>query len=578
MGPEATALTGYRGAFSGADAPFLTFFSLGEGGTVGRRTWTRREFWSLSKRAAGVLRSAGVGLGDRFAHYFTANRPADLAFRLGATMVGAVPVTINWQADTLDRIVYKIDLTACRLLVTDAGTPADAVEALRERFGDLTLFASEALEGRNELPEEDFCTDASLDEAATRIIIFTSGTTGRPKGVKLSYRSYLTNRATFESFLRVAPDDAFAPLVVNPLHHTNSTAITDWALRRPGTHLHLVERYATSYWAVVAEVGARGFNRVVAPSVSRHFEFLENLVQGDRVPVPLERLTDAMARVDFLIGSAPVGPTTIRRLQHYTGRIPIVRFGSTETCLQVMGTPLYLDEDARLDAFRRGWAHTWRGEPQGGYYIGRPHPPYTECRVVRSVERGNADYLVDCGSGEPGHLITRGDNLMSGYVSDEEATREVMHEGGWYSGLGDVCFRLAGGLDGADDFYWVSRDSAMLIRGGANYSYAQINTELKAWMKERYALAEDAFEVAVVGLKIDSEHEDTCCVTVELATEDARGKRAEIERTFLPEASAGVSKGARPERLRFAEVPRNFKGAILVPDLKEACREVFGGR
>ena len=112
----------------------------------------------------------------------------------------------------------------------------------------------------------------AADMRSTRIIIFTSGTTGHPKGVQLSYGNYRTNRATFEAFLGVGTATGgtegtggtggaggaggaggtggaggrgkqLVTFVANPMHHTNSTAITDWSLRRPGTQLHLIARY-----------------------------------------------------------------------------------------------------------------------------------------------------------------------------------------------------------------------------------------------------------------------------------------------------------------------------------------------
>jgi acyl-CoA synthetase (AMP-forming)/AMP-acid ligase II len=195
---------------------------------------------------------------------------------------------------------------------------------------------------------------------------------------------------------------------------------------------------------------------------------------------------------------------------------------------------------------------------------------------VRSVERGAPDYFADCDEGEPGRVITRGGNVMQGYVRDEDATREVLHPGGWYTGLGDVCFWLRSASDGGRDYYWMSRESALLIRGGANYACAQINAELRAFAAERYGLSPDAFDLAVVGLRLTSEHEDECCVTMDLRSDEAMTRRAEIERTFLSEARARVSKGAKPGRLRFAAIPRNFKGAILVPELREQCRAAFG--
>jgi len=570
MNRHSPALADYAPAFTNPDEPFLTYHHLQPGRGRQTREFTRGEFWSLACRAAHVLREHGLGVGSCFAHYFTANRVGDLAFRLAAAMTGATPVTVNWQADTPERIAFKIELTGCRLVVADAGTPSDVLESLRTRFPGLAVFALDELPAQPELPPDAFCPD--VDHGTTRIIIFTSGTTGRPKGVRLPYRSYVTNRSTFESFLQVQPDDCFAPVIVNPMHHTNSTAFTDWALRRPGTHLHLIERYSTQYWRQVTAIAGQGYDRIVAPTVSRHFDFLENLRTEGRLPVGYEDLQTAAHRIDFLLGSAPVGPTTVARLQELGGRVPMVRFGSTETCLQVMGTPRDLSEEDKLRAFQRGWAHTHAGEAQPGYYVGRPHPGNTECRVVHSTVRGEAGYFADCDEGEPGRLITRGRNVMEGYVKDPDATRGVLHDGGWYTGLGDVCFWLANEHDGARDYYWMSRETALLIRGGANYAYAQISDELKSFVEKRYNLPPGSFDLAVVGLLIGSEHEDDCCVTVELISDQAKAQRADMEATFLTDARAAVSKGARPDRLRFAEIPRNFKGAILVPELKEQFR------
>lgn len=80
--------------------------------------------------------------------------------------------------------------------------------------------------------------------------------------------------------------------------------------------------------------------------------------------------------------------------------------------------------------------HTPSPAPPRSFPASRPHPPHTECRVVRNVDknrRGDPDsgYLVDCTEGEPGLIITRGGHIMSGYVGDDAATAEAIHEGGW---------------------------------------------------------------------------------------------------------------------------------------------------
>ena len=564
------ALDGYVSAFAESDEPFLSYYSIGPAPDTSIVRFTRGRFWSLAKKAASVIRAHGCEPGDAVAHCFGSNHFHDLAFRLASTMTGTTPVTVNWQADTPDRVAYKIEVTDTKLLITHSPFDPSQIQAIRERFQDLPVYNTQALENETELPAESFCPHVDMESA--RIIVFTSGTTGLPKGVQLPYRAYNTNRATFEQFLDVRLEHNFAVLVVNPLHHTNSTAITDWAMRRPGSHIHLVERYATTYWKILTNVAEVGYDRLVAPTVSRHFDFLETLDREERLPVGLRDLKRAMAGTDFLIGSAPVGPTTIQRLIRYAGRIPHVRFGSTETCLQAVGTPRYLSEQAKMRAFKKGWAHRIHGEPQAGYYIGRPHPPHTEARIVRSVNPGHEGFMVDCPPGQTGYLITRGQNLMSGYVGDPEETRAAFQEG-WYTGLKDICFALENDEDGQMDLYWVSRESMLLIRGGANYAYDQINSELIDFLSRQYQLEKNGFDLAVVGLRLESEHEDSCCVTIDLLTPEARLLQPELEKTFKELAAGHVSKGARPDFVRFATIPRNFKGSILVNELADQFRK-----
>ncbi len=122
--------------------------------------------------------------------------------------------------------------------------------------------------------------------------------------------------------------------------------------------------------------------------------------------------------------------------------------------------------------------------------------------------------------------------------------------------------------DGNLDYYWMSRDSELLIRGGANYAYAQVAEELTRFIVDSYQLSPKDFQLAVVGIRLESEHEDSCCVTVELFSDVNGANRQQLESHFLKGARKSVSKGAKPDRLRFAKIPRNFKGAILYPQLR----------
>ena len=188
--------------------------------------------------------------------------------------------------------------------------------------------------------------------------------------------------------------------------------------------------------------------------------------------------------------------------------------------------------------------------------------------------------------GKSGLLVTRGSNLMTGYANDETATAKAIHSkaGGWYVNLGDVCFWLRSISDGGKDIYWQSRESSLLIRGGANYAYDQVNEELTAWVAATYDLQPGRdFILAVVGLRLRSEHDDDCCVTIELTPAftsssvfAAAESKARIRASFLKDAKSKVSKGAAPDRLRFGSVPRNFKGAVLTKDLSAAWKACNG--
>ena len=477
--------------------------------------------------------------------------------------MGCVPVTINWQADDNERIIYKATVTDARLLVYDKDF-ARRIEEIRP-----------GLPGRSFLPDETIKAYRSASSRAypplsyddEKMVIFTSGTTAQPKGVSLPHRSYLANRLTFEQYYGMSEETPLDLLLVNPLHHANSTALSDWGMRRAGARIHLLQRYATAYWKILAEAARARRDRLIAPMVSRHIDFLDALTARVELPVKENELKEALGQTDILIGSAPVGPTTVKRLLKFSNHLPDVRFGSTETCLQVTATPRTLSPNELTRAFDAGWSHHYQGEKTVGFYIGREHPPLTRVKVVKSMEPESEAYLQPSEIGEPGYLITQGSNIMSGYVGDDEATGAVFREG-WYTGLRDIVFALRNEQDGQLDYYWMSRDSTLLIRGGANYAYDQVASELSRVLVADFNLKAGQFNLAVVGLRVESEHEDSCCVTIELSREVADMK-PQLEASFLEKARNRVAKYARPDYIRFARIPVSFKGAVLFPELKQ---------
>jgi len=556
----------YRAAFKDRAQLFLNYYTFPER-EAKKLALTRGEFWDLACSAAAYLSEHGLSKGDRIVHAFSSNNLYDLVFRLAAVLVGCVPVTINWQADDNERVLYKSKVTDAKLILYDDGF-ASRVEDIKPELLPMSFLEAEKVKGY-QTSSPLTCPPLSYDDE--RMIIFTSGTTGKPKGVSLSHRSFLANRLTFEQYFGMSETTQLDLLLTNPLHHTNSSALSDWGMRRGETIIHLLQRYTTAYWKILAEAASSKRNLLVAPIVSRHIDFLESLSTQSKLPVERDKLKEALVRTDFLIGSAPVGPTTTKRILEFSNRLPHVRFGSTETCLQVMATPIRMLESALMEAFEAGWSHRYKGEARIGFYIGREHFPFTRVKVVKSVDPESKDYMRPCEIGEPGYLITQGANVMSGYVGDVKATKAAFREG-WYTNLGDIVFTLKNKQDGELDYYWMTRDSALLIRGGANYAYDQIAAELSKFVVEHYHLKPEQFQLAVVGLRLESEHEDCCCITIELSKE-AASVESQLKDDFIEKASSIVSKGARPDYLRFALIPRNFKGAILYPELKRNFKD-----
>ncbi len=552
----------YQAAFEERSASFLNFYYFGDSG-VKRRCLTRGEFWDLSVLAACCLSGYGLSKGDRVVHGFSSNNLYDLVFRLAEVLVGCVPVTINWQADTDERLLYKAKVTNAKLFIYDSDFVSWA-EKIKPELSEVIFLKTEEVENYQPYRKLDLAPVTWDDE---KIIIFTSGTTGKPKGVILPHRSYLANRLTFEQYFGMATDTGLDLLIANPLHHTNSTAIADWGMRRKGATIHLLQRYSTEYWGILVDVAGHKRDLLIAPMVSRHIDFLEDLSAQLKLPIAEDQLMKALSQTEILIGSAPVGPTTVKRILKFSNRLPHVRFGSTETCLQVMATPRTLSPDELTRAFEAGWVHHHKGVAATGYYIGREHFPFTRVMTVKSVDPDSQAYLEPCRTGEPGYLITQGPNIMSHYVGEPEATRAAF-AGGWYTGLKDMAFALKNENDGELDYYWTSRDSEFLIRGGANYAYAQIAEDLSKVLTEDFQLKPDQFRLAVVGLRLGSEHEDSCCVTIELSPE-VSDVESQLKSEFVERAKKKVSKGALPEYLRFARIPLNFKGAIVYPELKQ---------
>ena len=202
---------------------FLNYYALSRDKSLEIHRWSRGEILQQARKAAHMLaHSFGVQPGDHVCHWFTSNTVEDIVLRLASVMLRSVPVTVNWSTDTPATVAFKVCNTKCKLLVFDEGVDDEKVAEVKGMCEELehTCKATRLCLGKRKGEpgqETGEIEIRPMELASERIVIFTSGTTSMPKGVKLSYKNYVTNRATFEQFVDVKDKDFLCTVIVNPV-------------------------------------------------------------------------------------------------------------------------------------------------------------------------------------------------------------------------------------------------------------------------------------------------------------------------------------------------------------------------
>ena len=367
------------------------------------RTLTYRDLAALVDRRADQLRARGVRPGDRVL-LASENCADQIALVFAAAAVGAWIVNVNPRltAPELDAIR---DHAGARLAVYTAAVSPEA-EAHAARAA--AVFDDGLMVG----PLNDDCTPEQMDDVAA--LLYTTGTTGKPKGVMLGHRSLLFVAAVSSRLRGLTPaDNAWGVL---PISHVYGLTSVMLGTLSAGACLHLTPRFTPD--GMLAAIRDDGLS-IVQGVPAMYARLLEHL--GDSGPLP-SRLRFAYA------GGSPLDPALKAAVERLLG-VPLHNgYGLSEAAPTVSQT--------RLDA------------PRSDTSVGLPIPGVE----VRVVDKAGAD-IVD---GAAGELWVRGPNLMRGYYRDPEATAAALRPGGWLNtGEGiDHPVRLqrlsAGSGDGAE--------------------------------------------------------------------------------------------------------------------------------
>jgi fatty-acyl-CoA synthase len=417
----------------------------------GEQSWTYPEFAERVHRLASALKAAGIKRGDRVA-YLVPNIPPMLEGHFAVPLAGAILVAINTRLSTPE-IHYILEHSGAKALVIDSEL-AHLVAPSLDILPDLQLVINvEDIPGGTKLPGPDY--EAFLasgspepldwpleDEDETIAIDYTSGTTGRPKGVMYTHRGAYLNSLGELLETRMSSDSVY--LWTLPMFHCNGWCYP-WAVTAiGGTHVCLRKLDPEIVWGLVRDAGVTHF--CAAPTV------LIALV--NHPAAPQERLQKPLI---ISTAAAPPSPTIIAQVEALGAEIIHV-YGLTEVygpytiCeWQSHWNLLSTEERARVKA-RQGV----------GYLIADD---------VRVVDEQMRDVPADAQT--LGEVIMRGNNTMKGYYRDPEATKQAF-AGGWFHS-GDLAVMHPDGYIELRD-----RKKDIIISGGENISTIEVEQAVAA--------------------------------------------------------------------------------------------------
>lgn len=411
-----------------AGQPDATWLIAPETGAVMTYAQLQRDSRDLGR----FLLGKGLGKGDKVA-LMLHNGYQTARLLIGVMYAGFMVAPLNLLAQPA-QLAYVLEHSDTRVVFTSAEFAERLKAALAGINRDITVItidpdAAEIFD-RSALPDVKLPEVAASDDA---LLMYTSGTTGKPKGCVLSNRSVCAGGEFTSAAHELTAQDRV--LCAMPLYHINGQIVTTVAPLVHGGSVVMPHRFSVgNYWELVAQHRCTWIN--VVPTI---IAYLLN------APTPRERGLD-VSRVKFCrSASAPLPPELHRAFEARFGIGIIETFGMTETNAPCFTNP--------CDPKQRK--------------IGSPGTAYgNEARVIDPATGREQP------RGTPGELMVRGDNVMTGYYKDPENTARTLEPDGWMH-TGDL------GYMDEDGFVFITgRIKELIIKGGENIAPREIDEAL----------------------------------------------------------------------------------------------------
>lgn len=493
------------------------------------RKWTYRQFSAMVARLAAFLRAQGVGRGD-VVSVVASNRPEMLAAHYAVPMLGAILNTINIRLD-VDTIAYILRHSGSRLIIVDPEF-GNAAEAAREAEVALFFLSDKARQASAPASTLDLLDDGEAaewpdvrrfvtDEWQPICINYTSGTTGRPKGVVYHHRGAYLNAVG--NVLALGLNRQSVYLWTLPMFHCNGWCHT-WAVTAAGGLHVCLDRIDPD---LIFE--AIGHHRVTHFSCAPVVLYMLVNHPGRKACEPGQRVTVATG------GAAPT-PALIEQLDAL-GFDPIHLYGLTES--YGPETLCVLDED------QAGMAADGKAR-----ILARQGVRHITANTVRVIGEDGSD--VPRNGEAMGEIVLAGNTLMAGYHDDRESTDKAFADGHFHTG--DLAVMHP---DGAIEIRDRSKD--VIISGGENISSLEIESALHQ---------HPAVLLAAVVAVPDPKWGEVPQAFIELK-EGMTADAEELQR-FCREHLAHFKV---PRRFVFQELPKTATGKIQKFSLRDVARE-----
>lgn len=482
--------------------------------------WTFNEAGEFSCQIGQALAAAGLSRDAKVAVLSPNSAVAWLSV-IGIWRSGLVWVPLN-PANPVEDNVELLKSFDCEALIFHSSLEV-AAKAIHAALPSISLYVS--TDGECDLgpslekwiahfPPTTPVIQSAIDDVVA--IMPTGGTTGRPKGVMNTHRSFATAFAHMLMAFHYDETDRVVALAAAPMTHT-SGVLSMPATSRGGTVV-IIERAESA--AVVSAIEAYGVTELFLPPtvIYRTLDFLDG------------QKRDFSTLRYFIYGAAPMSVDKLRDAFAVFGPVMTELYGQTEAPAAIT---FLRPEEQFIDG---GLAPASRLSS-----CGRPYP-------LIQVEIRDGDRIA--GPGEAGEICVRGDLLMKGYYKDPVRTAEVIIDGWLHTG--DI-----GHLDDAGYLHITDRKKDMIISGGMNIYPGEIEQVLWGHSAVR--------ECAVIGVP-DSDWGERVIAVVEL-TAEASITEEEL-RIFCRKILGGVK---APKQIKFVpELPRSVNGKVLKREVRAA--------